>query len=388
MNSIFLMLNRTEVMKMFTNSNFTIVSAWFILIVAGLTPLARAETEHAASVPKATQGNHLQPARAIAKETVKVVDKWDAELEVAPKSIQESTQFFLGRTNAARKKVENDATLSGEERNRLLELIGRTETAFLESTESMRKLNVMTAAINFCYGVEWDWSRLLGVNKAPGIINLIKNNASPGGVGMGCITLAWTRNAGDGSPNFLPTLGAGILVGPKVELAEYENGQRKYARLEPVKGGAVMVPLGNGSGMLKIGDLIGAYVGGGGDVALEGRNLASGLVSSTNVTALVKSDIDVWPPRIQPKVAMIVGTKSETGQNRLLTPRLQTLYFLGADIPYREEIAKRAKAVVQAIPFFGKVDAKMANPPEKTVVPDAELTRLLKEGQASTSISN
>ena len=350
------------------------------LHLSGLTRPALAE--HAGGKPA---GGGAAGQRTVEAPKLRVVDKWDPETEVQAKPIKEMADVFLDRTNAARKKITDDMTIGEAEKKRQLELIGRFETAFLESTEEMRKKDVMITALNFCMGLEWDWSIILGKNTGPGVINKIKNNVSPGGVGMDCVTLAWTRNAATGWPSFLPSIGGGLLGGPKVELAEYgADGNRKYARLEPIKGAVVMLPLGNQSEVLKIKDLTGAYIGAGGDVALEGRNLSSGLSTTRNVSVLVKSDITAWPPKVQPKVGMIVYTKSESAQERGLTPKVQAMYYLGRDIPYQEEIKKRVGAVVDNIPFFGKVDEKEANPPAQAPVPVADLEKLIKEGQGTS----
>ncbi len=308
--------------------------------------VTRDPAEHAENAM--AEGNRRGTSTDSSHKKLVVVDEWKPGMEVQAKSVSEHVKVLLDKIEGARKTINSDASLTEEQKNRQLAIFDQFEEFTLKSTEELRKKKIMTSAFNICLGLETDWSRILGdgqVAKIGWVGNLLKNWASPGGVGMGCVTLAFTRNVGSGWPDFLPTIGGSILAGPKAELAEYVNSKRRYARLESFKGVAVMKPLGDSTGIVKVSDLMGTYIGGSVDTVFEGANYQTGLSKTYNVGFFGKADEMQWPP----KVGMMVVTKGASDQERIGTPKAQALYFIGGELPYKEFFAKGCSGVTSKI---------------------------------------
>lgn len=249
----------------------------------------------------------------VAQDPQEKLQPLDPAMHISPGKVNDATRMYLALFKAAKKKIRESSNLDDAEKTARIETLAGLERQLLVATDVMARYAPLILSLDICAGAELS----LGF--------LIPNRweyATPGGQGLGCITLAFSRQSGTGNLQ-VPTFGVTALAGGQIQRPEKDaTGKPVNGLIEPQGVLSFKVPLNQHAPITKVGDLQGYYAGGSIHWAFESNSKMVENMKSGAFSPYVKID-----GLKMPEVLMINITSTRSQQNRGLRGQGEVFYY-------------------------------------------------------------
>ena len=252
-------------------------------------------------------------AALVAQDTQAMLQPLNPGMQISPGKVNDATRVYLALFKAAKKKIRESSDLNDAEKTARIDALAGLERQLLVATDMMAKYAPLILSLDVCAGAELSLGFL--------IPNRLEY-ATPGGQGLGCVTLAFSRQLGTGNLQ-VPVFGVTALAGGQVQRPEKDaTGKPVNGLIEPQGVLSFKLPLNQHAPITKVGDLQGYYAGGSLHWAFESNSKMVENMKSGAFSPYVKID-----GLKMPEVLMINVTSTRSQQNRGLRAQGEVFYY-------------------------------------------------------------